>query len=220
MISIAVIDDHPLFREGVIHSLMEVGGFEIVGEGGTHDDAITIAEEKHPDIVLLDVSMPGGGLSAIGPILKRRPDQKIVMLTVSESSDDIACALSSGARGYVLKGVGSRALAEILASVAAGGKYVSPDLSARLLTNLSANGSAQADPLSMLTGREMEVLTFVAAGMSNKLVALKLGLHEKTVKHHMTRILAKLGVKNRTEAAMALRDAAEGKNGGAPYQHM
>lgn len=213
MISIAVIDDHPLFREGVIHSLMEIGGFEIVGEGGTGDDAVTIAEEKHPDIVLLDVSMPGGGLAAIGPILTRRPDQKIVMLTVSESSDDISNALSSGAQGYVLKGVGSRALAEILASVAAGGKYVSPDLSARLLTDLAApNGQSQPDPLSGLTEREQEVLTFVAAGMSNKLIALKLGLHEKTVKHHMTRILAKLGVKNRTEAAMALRDAAEGRS--------
>lgn len=213
MISIAVIDDHPLFREGVIHSLMEVGGFEIVGEGGTRDDALKIAQETHPDIVLLDVSMPGGGLSAIGPILRHRPEQKIVMLTVSESSDDISSALSSGARGYVLKGVGSRALAEILATVAAGGKYVSPDLSARLLTDLATpDKQNQPDTLSMLTERELEVLTFVAAGMSNKLVALKLGLHEKTIKHHMTRILAKLGVKNRTEAAMALRDAAEGRH--------
>jgi DNA-binding NarL/FixJ family response regulator len=209
-IRVAVVDDHPLFREGVTRSLAEIRGFEVVGEGSSSEDAIRLAEEQSPDIVLLDISMPGGGLSAVRAILQRRPEQKVVMLTVSEASDDIVRALDSGARGYVLKGVGSKTLAEILVAVAAGERYVSPTLSARLLSNLSARSSEpRRDPLADLTARERQVLELVAAGLSNKRVGLKLDLHEKTVKHHMTHILAKLKVRNRTEAAMALRDALQ-----------
>jgi DNA-binding NarL/FixJ family response regulator len=210
-IRLAVIDDHPLFREGVTRSLSEIGGFEIVGEGASKDDALQIAEDKRPDILLMDISMPGGGLNVIAPILERHPAQKIVLLTVSEASEDIARALNSGAKGYVLKGVGSRTLAEILRAVASGENYVSPALSARLLSDLSARSgsSVKPDPIANLTSREKEILTLVAAGLSNKRVALELDLHEKTVKHHMTRVLAKLNVSNRTEAAMALRDAVD-----------
>ncbi len=209
-IRLAVIDDHPLFREGVTRSLTEMGGFEIVGEGGSMEDALRIAGDQRPDIMLMDISMPGGGLNAIAPILERNPDQKIVMLTVSEASDDITTSLQRGAKGFVLKGVGSRALAEILRTVAAGESYVSPTLSARLLSDPRRSpGSKRSDPIQDLTGREREILTLVASGLSNKHVALRLDLQEKTVKHHMTRILAKLNVRNRTEAAMALRDATD-----------
>jgi len=209
-IKIAVVDDHPLFREGVTRSLSEIGGFEIVGEGGTRDDAVRLAVEQRPDILLMDISMPGGGLHAISAILNLFPLQKIVMLTVSEAGDDLTQALAAGAKGYVLKGVGSQSLAEVIRTVAAGESYVSPTLSARLIGDLLLRGAGpRPDPLSQLTGREQEILSLVAAGMSNKRVALQLDLQEKTIKHHMTRILAKLGVRNRTEAAMTLRDAME-----------
>jgi two-component system nitrate/nitrite response regulator NarL len=210
-IRLAVVDDHPLFREGVTRSLSEIGGFEVVGEGASKDDALRITEDERPDILLMDISMPGGGLNAIAAILERHPAQKIVMLTVSEASEDVARALNNGAKGYVLKGVGSRMLAEILRAVASGENYVSPTLSARLLSDLSAlsGSSVKPDPIANLTSREKEILTLVAAGLSNKRVGLQLDLHEKTVKHHMTRVLAKLNVSNRTEAAMALRDAAD-----------
>jgi two-component system nitrate/nitrite response regulator NarL len=208
-IRLAVIDDHPLFREGVTRTLSDIGGFEVVGEGGSKEDAIRIAEDQHPDILLMDISMPGGGLNAIGSILERHPDQKIVLLTVSETSGDITKALNSGAKGYVLKGVGSRMLADILRSVASGESYLSPALSARLLSDLSAlTGSpAKSDPIADLTVRERDILNLVASGLSNKQVALRLTLEEKTVKHHMTRVLAKLNVRNRTQAAMMLRDS-------------
>ena len=205
-IRIAVIDDHPLFREGVTRSLSEIGGFEVVGEGSTKDNALQIAKEKCPDILLMDISMPGGGLSAASAILDLYPAHKIVMLTVSEAGDDVARALNIGAKGYVLKGVGARTLAEILRAVASGESYVSPALSARLLSELA---TPSASPLADLTGREREVLGLVSAGLSNKRVARSLDLHEKTIKHHMTRILAKLNVSNRTEAAMAYRNAAD-----------
>ncbi|NTG50840.1 response regulator transcription factor [Agrobacterium rhizogenes] len=210
-ISLAVIDDHPLFREGVVRSLVEIGGFSIVGEGSTKDDAVRIVAEARPDVLLMDISMPGGGLEAIPLILEHVPDQKIVMLTVSEASDDVTTALRSGAKGYVLKGVGSRTLAEILRTVASGETYVAPTLSARLISGQGA-APAKADLIRELTDRESEVLQLVATGLSNKQIGLKLDLHEKTVKHHMTQIFTKLGVANRTEAAMVFRDALE-RNG-------
>ena len=208
-VRIAVIDDHPLFREGVKRSLGEMNGFQIVAEGCTKEDAIRISQQHRPDIILMDISMPGGGLDAIPAILEISPGQKIVVLTVSELSDDVTRALNSGAKGYVLKGVGSRALAEIIRTVASGEGYVSPALSARLLSGLASMSDAPSkiDPIAELTAREYEVLNLVAAGLSNKRIALKLDLYEKTIKHHLGRIFQKLNVTNRTEAAMALREA-------------
>jgi DNA-binding NarL/FixJ family response regulator len=206
-IRLAVIDDHPLYREGVARSLGEIGGFEIVGQGASRDDAIALAESCAPDVLLIDLSMPGGGLAALAELLRRRPDQKIVVLTVSESSDDVACALNHGARGYVLKGVGSKTLAEVLRTVVAGESYLSPTLAARLLSDVAA-GRERHDPIAELNERERQVLSLVASGLSNKRIALRLGLQEKTIKYYMTRILTKLQVSNRTEAAMVLRNSA------------
>lgn len=210
-ITIAVVDDHPLFREGVSRSLSEVEGFEIVAEGDCADEALQIVETVCPDVLLMDISMPGNGLEAIAGVLDIYRETKIVMLTVSEANDDIATALRLGAHGYVLKGIGSRALADVIRTVAAGENYLSPSLSARLIAGLSKaeETGPKQDMLAELTDREREVLELVASGMSNKRVAIELDLHEKTVKHHMTRILAKLKVTNRTEAALAMRDAAD-----------
>jgi DNA-binding NarL/FixJ family response regulator len=209
-IRIAIVDDHPLFREGVARSLGEIGGFEVVGEGASAEDAERLVAATRPDIVLLDISMPGGGLTAAANIMAGHPGQKVVMLTVSEANADVAQALNAGARGYVLKGVGSKALAEILSNVAAGESYVSPTLSARLLSDLLLQPTTRkADPIQQLTGRETDILRLVAEGLSNKEVAARLSLQEKTVKHHMTRVLAKLKVRNRTEAALLMREARE-----------
>ncbi|MGX7875938.1 response regulator [Mesorhizobium sp. ORM6] len=208
-IRIAIVDDHPLFREGVTRSLSEIGGFEMVGEGATAQDAERIASTVQPDILLLDISMPGGGLAAVQGILADHPAQKIVMLTVSEANADVTAALNAGVRGYVLKGVGSRALADILRNVAAGESYLSPTLSARLLSDLQSLQPASGtvvDRLRQLTERQTEILRLVAEGLSNKEVALRLELQEKTVKHHMTGVLSKLNVRNRTEAALMMRE--------------
>ncbi|BCH06548.1 response regulator [Mesorhizobium sp. 2RAF45] len=207
-IRIAIVDDHPLFREGVTRSLSEIGGFEIVGEGATAQDAERIASTVQPDILLLDISMPGGGLSAVVSILADHPAQKIVMLTVSETNADVTTALNAGVQGYILKGVGSRALADILRNVAAGEGYLTPTLSARLLSDLQSPQPANgvADRLRQLTERQTEILRLVAEGLSNKEVALRLELQEKTVKHHMTGVLSKLNVRNRTEAALMVRE--------------
>ncbi|MBA5806207.1 MULTISPECIES: response regulator [Rhizobium] len=202
-ITIGVVDDHPLFREGVTRSLSEISGFIVVGEGASSDDAVMIASDNHPDIMLLDVSMPGGGLSAISDVLARSPTTKVLMLTVSEEVDTLLGALQRGAMGYVLKGVGSRGLAEAIQTVLRGSRYISPTMSAKVMEN-SLNGGTSDK--SSLTPREREVMDLVAQGLSNKHIGLRLSLQEKTVKHHMTQILSKLGASNRTEAALQWRE--------------
>ena len=203
--SIAVVDDHPLFREGVIRSLSETGRFRILAAGATGEEAVRIAAESGPDVLLLDLSMPDGGLEALRRIKAANPGQRVVVLTVSETDQDVAQALALGADGYILKGVGSRTLAEAIGAVAAGQKYVAPTLSAGLVSRL-VRARQEEDLLEQLSARQREVLEFVAQGLTNKEIALKLDLHEKTVKHHMSRVLAKLQVNNRTAAALAYRE--------------
>jgi two-component system nitrate/nitrite response regulator NarL len=214
-IRILVIDDHPMFREGVSRSLSEEADLEVCGEGASAGDAVRLDREMRPDVILLDLSMPGGGLNALRMILDQSPEAKVVVLTASEADEDVLQALRTGARGYVLKGVGASTLIEIVRGVMVGESYVSPTLAARILAELrpglplksfGAPDAQEMDPLSNLTRREEEILRFVAAGNSNKEVARRLDLQEKTIKHHMTRILQKLNVRNRTEAAMLLRD--------------
>lgn len=208
-ISIVVADDHPLLRGGVVLSLQEHGGFCVVAEAGTADEAVLAVETHLPDIALLDISMPGSGLLAAADIARRFPAVQIVMLTVSEADDDLLAALKSGARGYVLKGVSSQHLTEVLISVAGGASYVSPALAARVLAVMQARSTRSALTASAfedLTQREEAILRLLATGKSNKEIARDLELQEKTVKHYMTNILQKLQVRNRVEAALRARE--------------
>jgi DNA-binding NarL/FixJ family response regulator len=209
-LQVAIVDDHPLFREGVAHTLGAQPDIEIVGEGESAADAVRIAGEQLPDVILLDVSMPGGGLNAVRQIANAFPVVKIVMLTVSEEEDDVTAALRAGARAYVLKGVAARELVRILRAVAAGEVYVTPALASNLLVGLTGGaGSRQtSSPLDDLTERERQILELVAGGDSNKEIAYQLHLSEKTVKHHMTNILQKLQVRNRVEAALMARSGS------------
>jgi DNA-binding NarL/FixJ family response regulator len=208
-IRVAIVDDHPLFRAGVTQSLLESGGFEVVAQGGSRDDALRVVGDRPPDILLLDVSIPGGGLEALNAIVTRHPGQKVVMLTVSESGGDVARAMRGGARGYVLKGVEAGSLATILTNIAAGERYVSPALSARLLSDGAEPSEDGGSPVDTLDERQRRILDLVSAGLSNKEIAIELDLHEKTIKHQMTRIFSKLAVSNRTEAAMVFRDSLQ-----------
>lgn len=207
-IKIVLVDDHPLFREGVAATLADEPDFEIVGQGVNADDAVRLVKDLFSDIVLLDISMPGGGLKAAQQISTICPVVKMVMLTVSEHDDDVIAALQAGARGYILKGVGGEDLVNIVRAVNRGESYVSPDLAARLLVEMR-NGDghdAPSDPLFGLTAREEQILKLVSHALSNKEIGRELGLQEKTVKHYMTNILQKLQVRNRVEAALLARD--------------
>ena len=201
-------DDHPLFREGVSRTLISEADFEVVGEAADAQEAVELARNILPDIILLDISMPGSGIEAARQISRICPVVKLIMLTVSEHDDDVMSALQAGARGYILKGIGGRELVGIIRSVHQGESYVSPDLAARLLVEMreSDSDAVMRDPLSELTAREEQILKGVSRGLSNKEIGLELGLQEKTVKHYMTNILQKLQVRNRVEAALIARD--------------
>jgi len=207
-VRIVVVDDHPLFRDGVALTLAAVPEFEIAGQGVNAEEAVRLAADMLPDIMLLDISMPGGGISAAQQIAAACPVVKIVMLTVSKHDDDVISALRAGARGYILKGVGGEELVTIVRAIHRGESYVSPDLAARLLTEVRGSGrrAAAPDALADLTAREEQILKLVSRGLSNKEIGLELDLQEKTVKHYMTNILQKLQVRNRVEAALLARD--------------
>jgi DNA-binding NarL/FixJ family response regulator len=211
-IRVVLVDDHPLLREGVASTLDAEPDFQVVGQGSNADEALQLAQDLMPDLIMLDVSMGGGGINAARAIAAACPIVKIAMLTVSEDEDDVLAALKVGARGYVLKGVSGPELVRIVRSINAGEPYVTPSLAASLLGELreqtNVDEDTAPDPLSELTKRERQILEQVATGRSNKEIADHLFLSEKTVKHYMTNILQKLQVRNRVEAALLAQKRA------------
>lgn len=202
-IRIIVADDHPIYRDGVVKSLEETGEFRVVGTASSAQEAARLAEVKHPDIALLDLSMPGGGLTAVKAISAAGSAKYVAMLTVSEEDGNVSDALKFGAIAYILKGVSASELRKVLKGVAEGEAHVSPNLAAKVLTYMSREDpSTPASPLEDLTKREEDILRLVSKGQSNKEVAIALDLQEKTVKHYMTVIMGKLHARNRVEAAL------------------
>lgn len=203
---LVIVDDHGLFREGLVSILSKQNDIEVVGQGGTAQEALHLVRDLLPEIILLDIDMPGGGLQAARMITDEFPITKIVVLTASEEDDHLLTALKYGARAFVLKGVGTRELIRILLAVAAGESYVPPSLAAGLLLEMQGTGARpnqpSEDPINDLTGREREILESLANGLSNKEIGDRLYLSEKTVKHYVTNILQKLQVRNRVEAAL------------------
>lgn len=203
---VVIVDDHTLFRDGLATILSAEVDIEVVGQGGTTQDAIRLAHDLLPEIILLDIDMPGNGLEAARIIAIDFPVTKIVILTASEEDDHLISALKIGASAFILKGVAARELLRILRAVARGESYVPPALAASLLLEMNESSMLshkQSDsPIDQLTAREREILENLASGMSNKEIGEKLFLSEKTVKHYMTNILQKLQVRNRVEAAL------------------
>ena len=205
-IRIAVIDDHPMFREGTVRTLMDAVGFEVVGEGASATDAVASARESIPDVMLLDLHLPGGGINAAANISQACPNVRVIALTASEDEEDVTAALNAGARGYLLKGSSGYEVVETVRAIVRGESYVAPHLAARLLINKGNRIEAIADgKLRNLTSREEEIFALVSQGKSNKEVARRLNCTDRTVKHHMTNIMQKLNVRNRVEAVLKFR---------------
>lgn len=216
-IHIVIVDDHALFREGLATLLRDEPDIEVVGLGGSAQDAVRLARDLLPELILLDLDMPGGGLEAARVIASECPFTRVVVLTASEADDHLIAALKTGARAYILKGVAARELLRILRLVAAGESYVPPALAASLLLEMHEVGRksarAPSNPLDDLTERERQILEGMASGLSNKEIGQKLFLSEKTVKHYITNILQKLQVRNRVEAALLAQKSGQVKGG-------
>lgn len=202
-IKVAVVDDHPLVREGIIHALTAFGDITVVGQGGSAGDAVRLIRTAQPDILLLDLSIPGLGLVALAEISSLHSPARAVILTVSEDSGDVLEALRRGASGYVLKGISGADLAAVLRRVHQAELYVSPELGGRLLSSLSRHRDDASGRASIsLSSRERDIFRLVRRGCCNKEITNTLRISEKTVKHYMTGIFRKSGVRNRTELAL------------------
>jgi DNA-binding NarL/FixJ family response regulator len=202
---VLVVDDHELFRQGVVATLEPEDDFDVVGQAGTAAGALTAAEDLQPDLILLDVHMPGGdGLSVVHALRAVVPKIRLVMLTVSEDPDTVTEALGAGAVGYLVKGVHAGTMLEALRGIVAGETYVSPEIAGRILATMTRASRSEARPVGLgaLTPRERDVLELLARGETNREIATALTLSDKTVKRHVTGILTKLQVRNRTEAAL------------------
>jgi DNA-binding NarL/FixJ family response regulator len=203
---VLIVDDHALFRRGLELVLAVEPDLEVVGEAGDGIAAIDMAAELAPDVVLMDVRMPGlGGIEATRRIRTEQPITKVVMLTVSEDEEDLFDAIRAGATGYLLKELSIEEVADTVRAVARGQALVSPSMATKLLTEfnlLSRRVAEQHGDAPRLTDRELEVLRLVAKGMSNKEIAAELVIAENTVKNHVRNILEKLELRTRMEAAM------------------
>lgn len=205
-INVVVIDDHPMFRAGVVQILSSTPDFAVVGEGASAAEAIHLAATLGPELMLLDISMPGSGIDAASHILKTHPAINVIMLTASEAEENVTAMLEAGVKGYLLKGTSGTELVRIARAACNGECYVTPTLAAKLLCQIKQKQTQlkalQSEGHSELTVREEEVLGHVAQGMTNKEIARALALSEKTVKHYMTIIMQKLQVRNRVEAVI------------------
>ncbi len=206
-IRILLVDDHTLFRSGIKALLARQAGFDVVGEAADGAEGVKLAKQLDPDVVLLDLNMPGiSGVEALTLMLQDQPKRAVVMLTVSEEADDLTAALKAGARGYLLKNIDADFLTQAVVRAAAGESVMSDSMTAKLMAQFRHGAAAPVEPeeqeLDKLTPREREILGFLAQGKSNKEIARSLDLAESTVKIHVQNILKKLSLSSRVQAAV------------------
>jgi two-component system, NarL family, nitrate/nitrite response regulator NarL len=205
-IRVLVVDDHSLFRRGVVALLAQDARFAVVAEAGDAGQAQRLAAQAQPDVILLDNHLPGvSGVAAIAGLKEAAPSARILMLTVSEDERDLAAALRGGAAGYLLKTADSDALAGAILRTMAGESVVSPEMTGKLVAAFQALPVAEpasSDPLATLSPREREILDHIACGASNKEIGRALDIAETTVKIHVQHILRKLNLNSRVQAAV------------------
>ena len=200
-VRIVVVDDHTLFRRGITALLARVPDFEVVGEAADGFEGIKAVAAGKPDVVLLDLHMPGlTGIEAMQAILRDNPGTHVVMLTVSEEAEDLMAALRAGALGYLLKNIDSDFLVESIRRAANGDSVMSPEMSGKLLRELRAG--TDLAPVPALSPREREIVGCLTRGASNKEIARELAIAESTVKIHVQHILRKLELASRVQVAV------------------
>jgi DNA-binding NarL/FixJ family response regulator len=206
-IRVLVVDDHALFRRGLEMVLAQEQDIEVVGEAGDGAEAVGLAQELTPDIVLMDIRMPrGGGIDACTAIKDVVPSAKIIMLTISDEEADLYEAIKAGASGYLLKEISIDEVATAIRAVHSGQSLISPSMASKLLTEFASmikrSDEREQVPAPRLTDRELEVLKLVARGLNNRDIAKTLFISENTVKNHVRNILEKLQLHSRMEAVV------------------
>ena len=201
-IRVLVVDDHAVVRQGLRGLLELQDGIEVVGDAADGAQGVEAATLLEPDVILLDLVMPAlDGISAMRLLRERLPETRVIVLTSFLDDDKLLPALRAGAAGYLLKNAEPQEVVRAVRAAHAGQTVIDPIVAARLVETLAADD--RGDPIDLLTPREREVLVLIGRGYANKRIALELGLAEKTVKAHVGHILAKLGVSDRTQAAIA-----------------
>lgn len=197
MIRILVVDDHPVVREGLITILEDVADFEVIGTAPSAEEALRLAERTHPDVILLDLELPGiDGVETVPRLARAAPNSRVVVFTAYHTDEHVFGAIRAGAKGYLLKGATSQEIAQAIRVVHGGGSHLTSRVATKVLSEI-AGSRRQAT----LTVRERDVLRLIVEGQSNKQIARALAVTERTVKFHVTSILTKLGAENRAQAA-------------------
>lgn len=210
MIRVLIVDDHPVFRDGLAASLARLADVEVVGVAATGEQAVELAEELRPDVILMDLNLPGiSGVEATRRLMAgREPRPSILAITMVDDDDTVLAALRAGARGYILKGSTGEEIAAATRTAAAGGAVFGPGIAARVLAMTTGRRQPARD--GALTDRERDVLAMIAEGASNAQIARALGLSLKTVQNYVSRVLEKMHVADRTQAALRARDGRVG----------
>jgi DNA-binding NarL/FixJ family response regulator len=209
---VLVADDHPLFRDGLRALLNAAPHIDLVGEATTGEEAVALADSLEPDVVLMDIQMPGlSGVDATRRVVEASPHIRVLMVTMFEDDRTVFAAMRAGARGYVLKGASSTEMLRAIQAVGNDEAIFSPSIASRLMEYFASADSARPAPVfPELTDREREILDLIAQGRSNAEIAARLFLSPKTVRNHVSNVFNKLQVADRTEAAIRARTAGLG----------
>ncbi len=202
--SVAVVDDHPMTVQGFIHVLTSSGDYNLVATGRSSEDAVSIVASHHPDVIVIDLAIPGNAITTIAQIAIRHPRTKIIAFTAAPGVEYAVNALEAGARGYVSKTCAVEELLEAVRAVTAGETYVSQNFATRVIAALrNASVRKIASQALKLSAREDQIVRLLLHGKTNKEIAAQLAISEKTVKHYMTILMQKLNARNRVEAVIA-----------------
>jgi DNA-binding NarL/FixJ family response regulator len=212
---VLVVDDHPMFRDGLCRLIGELSAIELAGQAATGEEALELVAAGEPDVVLMDLHMPGiGGIEATRRLTSEHPDVAVLVLTMMDDDNSLRAAVAAGARGYLLKEATPDEIVGAINSVVSGQAVFGGAIGSRVLAALSAR--PPAPPLDGITEREQQVLELLARGLTNAAIAERLGLSGKTVRNHVSNLFTKLGVADRAAAVAKARDAGIGPRESRP----